>query len=145
LALSRGNDEQNAMLQDAINRWWWPSLMMFGPHDAESTHTEQSMAWKIKRVTNDELRQMFVNQTVPQGHYLGVTFPDPELTFDEDTGNWRTGEIDWDEFWAVVRGDGRMNRERIGHKVQVWDENEWVRRAATAHAEKHRARPAQSA
>ncbi len=145
LALSRGSQEQRAMLQDAVNRWWWPSLMMFGPHDGESTHTEQSMAWKIKRVTNDELRQMYVNQTVPQGHYLGVTFPDPELTFDEATNHWVIGEIDWEEFWAVIRGDGRMNRERVGHKVRVWDENEWVREAATAHAAKEEARLAASA
>lgn len=103
------------------------------------------MAWKIKRVTNDELRQMFVNQTVPQGHYLGVEFPDPDLIHDEATGNWTFGEIDWDEFWAVVSGNGRMNRERVGHKVRVWEDNRWVREAATAHAEKQRARLAATA
>jgi ring-1,2-phenylacetyl-CoA epoxidase subunit PaaA len=137
LALSRGSDEQQAMLQDAVDRWWWPSLMMFGPHDAESTHTEQSMQWKIKRVSNDNLRQMFVDQTVPQGKYLGVTFPDPDLRFDDDTGHWHIGEIDWDEFWAVVKGNGPLNRERIAHKVQAWEDGAWVRDAATAHAEKH--------
>ena len=137
LTLSQGTDEQRAMLQDAVDRWWWPSLMMFGPHDSESTHTEQSMAWKIKRVSNDDLRQHYVNQTVPQGHYLGVTFPDPDLHYDEESGNWVTGEIDWDEFWAVVGGNGPMNRERIGHKVAAWEEGRWVREAAIAHAAKH--------
>jgi ring-1,2-phenylacetyl-CoA epoxidase subunit PaaA len=137
LALSQGSDEQRAMLQDAVDRWWWPSLMMFGPHDAESTHTEQSMEWKIKRVTNDELRQQFVDQTVPQGRYLGVTFPDPDLRFDEHSGHWQIGEIDWDEFWDVVKGNGRLNRERIAHKVTAWDDGAWVRRAASAYADKH--------
>jgi ring-1,2-phenylacetyl-CoA epoxidase subunit PaaA len=137
LALSRGSDEQRAMLQDAVDRWWWPSLMMFGPHDSESTHTEQSMEWKIKRVTNDELRRQFVDQTVPQGQYLGVTFPDPDLRFDEESGHWQIGEIDWDEFWAVVKGNGRLNRERISHKVAAWDDGAWVREAASAYADKH--------
>ena len=122
LALSRGSDAQRAMMQDAIDRWWWPSLMMFGPPDAESTHTEQSMEWKIKRVTNDELRQQFVNQTVPQGEHLGVTFPDPDLIYDEGSGHWMIGDIDWDEFWAVVKGDGRLSRERIAAKVRAWEE-----------------------
>jgi len=136
LALSRGSEAQRAMMQDAIDRWWWPSLMMFGPPDAESTHTEQSMKWKIKRVTNDELRQQFVDQTVPQGQHLGVTFPDPDLTYDEGTGHWMIGDIDWDEFWAVVKGDGRLSRERIAAKVHAWEEGAWVREAATAYAEK---------
>ena len=136
LALSRGSDAQRAMMQDAIDRWWWPSLMMFGPPDAESTHTEQSMEWKIKRVTNDELRQQFVNQTVPQGEHLGVTFPDPDLIYDEGSGHWMIGDIDWDEFWAVVKGDGRLSRERIAAKVRAWEEGAWVREAAVAHAEK---------
>ncbi len=136
LALCRGSDEQKAMAQDALNRWWWPSLMMFGPPDAESTHTEQSMEWKIKRVTNDELRQQFVDQTVPQGQHLRVTFPDPDLTYDDGTGHWMIGDIDWDEFWAVVKGDGRLSRERIAAKVHAWEEGAWVREAATAYAEK---------
>ena len=140
LALSRGTEEQKAMLQDAIDRWWWPSLMMFGPPDAESKHTAQSMEWKIKRYTNDELRQQFINQTVPQAHYLGATIPDPDLSFDEATGNWSVGEIDWDEFWAVVKGDGPLNRERIAHKVAAWDENSWVREAAAAYAAKEAGR-----
>ncbi len=136
LALSRGSEAQRAMMQDAIDRWWWPSLMMFGPPDAESTHTEQSMEWKIKRVTNDELRQQFVDQTVPQGEHLGVTFPDPDLTYDEGSGHWMIGDIDWDEFWAVVKGDGRLSRERIAAKVRAWEEGAWVREAAVAYAEK---------
>jgi len=144
LALSRGTAQQKAMMQDAIERWWWPSLMMFGPPDSESKHTAASMAWKIKRYTNDELRQQFINQTVPQAHYLGATLPDADLRFDEATQNWVIGEIDWDEFWAVVKGDGPLNRERIAHKLRAWDENAWVRKAASAYAEKH-SRPAMGA
>ncbi|MEZ5175457.1 MAG: 1,2-phenylacetyl-CoA epoxidase subunit PaaA [Acidimicrobiia bacterium] len=139
MALAKGTDSQRAMLQDAVNRWWWPSLMMFGPHDSESTHTEQSMEWKIKRISNDDLRQIYVDQTVPQGDYLGVTFPDPELRFDEESGHWRFGEIDWDEFWAVVTGDGPMNRERIAHKNKAWEDGAWVREAASAYADKRAA------
>jgi len=140
MALSKGTDEQKAMLQDAIDRWWWPALMMFGPHDAESTHTEQSMAWKVKRMSNDDLRQMYIDQTVPQGHYLGCTFPDPDLSFDEESGHWNIGPIDWDEFWSTVKGNGRMNRERIAHKVKAWDDGAWVREAAEAYADKQAAR-----
>ena len=140
MTLAQGTDEQKAMLQDAINRWWWPSLMMFGPHDSESTHTEQSMAWKIKRISNDDLRQMFIDQTVPQAHYLGCTIPDPDLAFDEETGHWNVGPIDWYEFWATVKGNGRMNRERIAHKTKAWDDGEWVRQAAVAYAAKQAAR-----
>ena len=140
MALANGTDEQKAMAQDAIDRWWWPALMMFGPHDADSPNTEQSMAWKIKRITNDDLRQMFIDQTVPQAHYLGCTIPDPGLAFDEETGHWRIGEIDWDEFWATIRGDGPLNRERIAHKIKAWDDGAWVREAATAYADKQRAR-----
>ncbi len=137
LTLCRGSAEQKAMAQDALDRWWWPSLMMFGPHDTESTHTEQSMAWKIKRVSNDELRRQFVDMTVPQAEYLGLTIPDPELHWDEEAGHHRFGEIDWDEFWTVVGGDGPMNRERLVAKNRAWDEGAWVRRAAVAHAAKH--------
>ncbi|MCH8972082.1 MAG: 1,2-phenylacetyl-CoA epoxidase subunit A [Acidobacteria bacterium] len=136
IRLCQGSPEQKAMAQDSINRWWWPALMMFGPHDGDSTHTEQSMKWKIKRVTNDELRQQFVDQTVPQGQHLGVTFPDPDLAYDEGTGHWMIGDIDWDEFWAVVKGDGRLNRERSAAKVHAWEEGAWVREAAVAYAEK---------
>jgi ring-1,2-phenylacetyl-CoA epoxidase subunit PaaA len=142
MTLARGTDEQKAMAQDALDRWWWPSLMMFGPHDAESQHTEQSMAWKIKRVSNDELRQMYIDQTVPQAHYLGLSIPDDALEFDEETGHWNIGPIDWDEFWATVKGNGRMNRERIAHKVKAWEDGAWVREAATAYAAKQHARAA---
>lgn len=140
MALSKGTEEQKAMLQDALDRWWWPALMMFGPHDAESTHTEESMAWKVKRVSNDELRQMYIDQTVPQGHYLNCTFPDPDLSFDEESGHWKIGPIDWSEFWATVKGDGPLNRERIAHKVKAWDDGAWVRDAADAYADKQAAR-----
>jgi ring-1,2-phenylacetyl-CoA epoxidase subunit PaaA len=145
LALVNGTDEQRAMAQDAIDRWWWPALMMFGPHDSESTHTEQSMAWKVKRISNDDLRQMFIDQTVPQAHYLGCTLPDPELRFDEESGHWRIGAIDWDEFWATVKGNGRLNRERMAHKRAAWDDGAWVREAATAYAAKHTIALAESA
>jgi ring-1,2-phenylacetyl-CoA epoxidase subunit PaaA len=142
MRLCQGTPEQKALAQDALDRWWWPSLMMFGPHDTESTHTEQSMAWKIKRVSNDELRQQFVDMTVPQADYLGLRIPDPELRWNEERGHHDFGEIDWDEFWAVVKGDGPLNRERIAHKVEAWREGEWVREAALAHAEKQAARGA---
>ena len=136
MALSKGTEVQRAMMQDAIDRWWWPSLMMFGPPDAESTNTAQSMEWKIKLYTNDELRQEFINQTVPQAHYLGATVPDPDLSFDEESGNWNIGPIDWDEFWAVVKGNGPLNRQRIAHKLKAWEDNAWVREAAAAYAAK---------
>jgi ring-1,2-phenylacetyl-CoA epoxidase subunit PaaA len=125
------------MVQDAVDRWWWPSLMMFGPPDADSPNTSQSMAWGIKRHTNDELRQRFVDMTVPQAQFLGVTLPDPDLAWDE-AGHWRFGEIDWDEFARVVRGDGPCNAERIARRRAARDDNAWVTEAATAHAEKHR-------
>ena len=137
LALANGTAEQRAMAQDSLNRWWWPSLMMFGPHDSDSTHSEQSTAWKIKRVSNDQLRQEFIDMTVPQAAYLGLTIPDPDLKWNETTGRHDTGPIDWDEFWAVVAGNGPLNRERIAHKVAVWTENAWVREAAEAYAAKH--------
>ncbi|MEN8237975.1 MAG: 1,2-phenylacetyl-CoA epoxidase subunit PaaA [Actinomycetota bacterium] len=139
MSLAQGTEEQKAMAQDALDRWWWPSLMMFGPHDSDSPHTEQSMAWKIKRITNDDLRQMYIDQTVPQAHYLGLTIPDPDLSFDEETGHWGIGEIDWDEFWATIKGNGRLNRERIAHKVKAWEDGRWVREGAIAHANKHEA------
>jgi ring-1,2-phenylacetyl-CoA epoxidase subunit PaaA len=138
LALMRGSEEQREMAQDAVDRWWWPSLMMFGPNDAESPHTAQSMAWKIKRVSNDDLRQQFVDMTVPQADYLGVTLPDPDLRWNEERGHYDFGEIDWDEFWGVVKGNGPMNRERLEHKVRAWEENAWVRDAALVHEAKQR-------
>ncbi len=140
MKLAAGSDAQQAMAQDALDRWWWPSLMMFGPHDADSTHTEQSMAWKIKRVSNDDLRQQFVDMTVPQAEYLGLTIPDPDLRWNEERGHYDFGPIDWDEFWQVVKGHGPMNQQRIDHKRGAWDEGAWVREAAAAHAAKRRNR-----
>ncbi len=138
LTLSKGTPAQKDMAQDALDRWWWPSLMMFGPPDADSTHSEQSMEWKIKRVSNDDLRQQFIDMTVPQAEYLGLAIPDPDLAWNEARGHYDIGPIDWDEFWEVVAGRGPMNQERIDHKNQVWDDNAWVREAASAHARKQR-------
>lgn len=138
IALSKGSEEQKAMAQDALNRWWWPSLMMFGPNDAESKHTAQSMAWKIKRKTNDELRQAFVDATVPQAEYLGLTIPDADLKWNEERGQYDFGPIDWDEFWQVVKGYGQCNKERIAARRKAEEEGEWVREAALAYAEKQR-------
>jgi ring-1,2-phenylacetyl-CoA epoxidase subunit PaaA len=140
LEMCRSSEEQKAMVQDALNRWWWPSLMMFGPSDTDSKHSAQSMAWKIKRFTNDELRQKFVDATVPQAHYLGLTLPDPDLKFNEETGHWEYGEIDWEEFSRVVAGNGPCNRERLDARRKAWDEGAWVREASLAYAEKRRNR-----
>jgi ring-1,2-phenylacetyl-CoA epoxidase subunit PaaA len=136
LTLSNGTPEQKEMAQDALNRWWWPSLMMFGPRDAESPHTAQSMKWKLKRKTNDELRQQFIDQTVPQAEILGLSVPDPDLKFNEKTGKYDFGEIDWEEFWQVVKGHGPCNKERMEARVGAWERGTWVREAAMAHAEK---------
>ena len=136
IRLCTGSPEQKAMAQDALDRWWWPSLMMFGPHDTDSTHTEQSMEWKIKRVSNDDLRQQFVDMTVPQADYLGLKVPDPELRWSPERGHYDFGEIPWDEFWAVIKGNGPMNRERVEHKRRAWHDGAWVREAAMAHAAK---------
>ena len=140
LEMCRSSEEQKAMVQDALNRWWWPSLMMFGPSDTDSKHSAQSMAWKIKRFTNDELRQKFVDATVPQAHYLGLTLPDPDLKFNEETGHWEYGEIDWEEFSRVVAGNGPCNRERLDARRKAFDEGAWVREASLAYAEKRRNR-----
>ena len=134
--LSHGTPEQHAMAQDAVDRWWWPSLMMFGPPDTESTHSEQSMAWHIKRHSNDDLRQKFVDMTVPQSQVLGLDIPDPQLRYDEESGHWRFGEIDWTEFYAVVKGNGPCNRQRLQHRRSAHEEGAWVRDAATAYAAK---------
>jgi len=142
LTLARSTPEQKAMAQDALNRWWWPVLMMFGPSDKDSHHTDISMRWKIKRFTNDELRQKFVDATVPQAHYLGLSIPDPQLEFDEASGQWRFGEIDWDEFKRVIAGNGPCNRERMRARRKAHEEGAWVREAALAHAEKRRRREA---
>jgi ring-1,2-phenylacetyl-CoA epoxidase subunit PaaA len=140
LTLSRGTPEQKAMAQDALNRWWWPSLMMFGPSDKESQHSDTSMRWKIKRFSNDDLRQKFIDATVPQGHFLGLTFPDPELKFDEAAGHWQFGEIDWEEFRQVVAGNGPCNRDRMRARRKAHEDGAWVREAALAHAAKRRER-----
>jgi ring-1,2-phenylacetyl-CoA epoxidase subunit PaaA len=140
LTLSRGTAQQKAMAQDALNRWWWPSLMMFGPSDRESQHSDRSMRWKVKRFSNDELRQKFVDATVPQGLHLGLTFPDPELRFDEAAGHWTFGEIDWAEFKEVVAGNGPCNRQRLKARQKAHEDGAWVREAAMAFAEKRRRR-----
>lgn len=145
LTLANGTPEQKAMAQDALDRWWWPSLAMFGPPDAESVHTAQSMAWKIKLETNDELRQKFVDMTVPQAEFLGLTIPDPDLRWNEERGRYDFGEIDWDDFWQVVKGNGPCNRQRIAHKVMAWEDGAWVRRAAQAHARRRSANADRSA
>lgn len=134
--MQHGTAEQKAMVQDAVNRWWWPSLMMFGPADKDSPNSEQSIRWGIKRITNDQLRQKFVDATVPQAEILGVTLPDADLKWNEARGEHDFGAIDWDEFWRVVNGDGPMNRERLGARVKAWDDGAWVREAALAHARK---------
>lgn len=136
LTLCNGTPEQKEMAQDALNRWWWPSLMMFGPRDAESPHTAQSMKWKLKRKTNDELRQQFIDQTVPQAEILGITIPDPDLKWNDTLKKYDFGEIDWDEFWQVVKGHGPCNKERMNARVSAWENGAWVRDAAMAYAEK---------
>ena len=145
MTLCKGTEKQKAMAQDALNRIWWPSLMMFGPHDTDSQHGDQSMKWKIKRFTNDELRQKFVDATVPQAEYLGLTIPDPDLKWNEERGSYDFGAIDWDEFWRVVKGGGHMTRDRIAVRRKAWEEGEWVREAARAHAAKRAARKASAA
>jgi len=145
IALSKGTAEQKKMLQDAFNRFWWPALMMFGPSDKDSAHSSQNMIWKIKRHSNDEMRQKFVDMTVAQAEYLGLTIPDPDLKWNEETGHYDFGEIDWTEFNEVVRGNGPCNKERIAAKQKAWSEGAWVREAAVAYAEKQKEKAAQSA
>ena len=136
MRLSQGSNEQKAMAQDALNRWWWPSLMMFGPHDAESANSAQSMQWKIKRVSNDELRQKFIDQTVPQSEAIGLTIPDDDLRWNEARGHYDFGPIDWDEFIAVINGDGHCNRERVAHHKQAHEDGAWVRDCMASYAGK---------
>ncbi len=136
--LSHGTPEQHAMAQDAVDRWWWPSLMMFGPPDAESTHTEQSMRWGIKRFSNDELRQRFVDMTVPQSQALGVTLPDPDLRWNAERGHYDFGEIDFTELFEVIKGNGPCNAQRMAHRRRAHEEGAWVRDAADAYAAKRR-------
>lgn len=145
LTLANGTPEQKAMCQDAINRWWWPSLMMFGPKDSESTNSDQSMKWKIKRKSNDELRQNFVDMCVQQVKVLGMTLPDPDLKWNEAKQQHDWGEIDWDEFWAVVKGNGPCNKERLKARRNAWTKGAWVREAAAAHAAKQEAKQKQQA
>jgi ring-1,2-phenylacetyl-CoA epoxidase subunit PaaA len=137
MAMCAGTADQKRMAQDALNRWWWPSLMMFGPPAADSPNTAQSMRWRIKRETNDELRRKFVDITVPQGLSLGLVFPDPALSWNEDRGSYDFGEIDWEEFYAVVKGEGPVAKERIHARRKAWEDGAWIREAAAAYAEKH--------
>ena len=138
MTLAQGSAEQKAMAQESLNRFWQPVLMMFGPPDSESQNTDQSTLWKIKRFTNDELRQKFVDATVPQAEYLGLTIPDLDLKWNKDKQGYDFGPINWDEFWRVVKGKGPMNRQRIAARQKAWDDGAWVREAALAHAEKRR-------
>ena len=140
MVLSKGTEEQRAMCQDAINRWWWPSLMMFGPKDAESTNSDQSMKWKIKRKTNDELRQQFIDMAVQQVKVLGMTLPDPDLKWNEERGHYDFGEINWEEFWNVVKGNGPCNKQRLVARNKAHEEGKWVREAALAYAAKQKIR-----
>ena len=142
MKLCEGSEAQKEMAQDALNRWWWPSLMMFGPSDADSVHSAQSMAWKIKLNTNDDLRQKFVDQTVPQAEFIGLSIPDPDLKWNEEKGGHDFGQIDWDEFYEVLKGNGPCNAERLEARVKAWDDGAWVRDGLTAYAEKAAARAA---
>jgi ring-1,2-phenylacetyl-CoA epoxidase subunit PaaA len=141
LTLSNGNDAQKAMCQDAINRWWWPSLMMFGPKDSESTNTDQSMKWKVKRKTNDELRQQFIDMCAEQVKVLNMTLPDKDLKWNTERQHYDFGEIDWAEFWNVVKGNGPCNKQRMEARRKAHDEGAWVREAAAAYAEKRKKKP----
>ncbi|MDQ4006654.1 MAG: 1,2-phenylacetyl-CoA epoxidase subunit A [Actinomycetota bacterium] len=138
--LSKGTPAQHAMAQDAVDRWWWPSLMMFGPSDAESTHSAQSMKWGVKRFSNDELRQRFVDMTVPQAEVLGLTLPDPDLRWNAERGHYDFGEIDFSELMEVIKGNGPCNKQRMAHRRRAHEEGTWVREAADAYAAKQAVR-----
>jgi len=142
LVLARGSAEQKAMAQDSLNRFYWPSLMMFGPHDSESAHSAKSMQWKIKRQSNDDLRQKFIDQTAPQIEFLGLEHPDPECKWNEELGHYDSGEIDWDEFYSVINGNGHCNRQRIEHHIRAHNEGAWVRAAMQAYQARKKARAA---
>lgn len=142
LALCRGSDEQIAMAQDALNRFYWPSLMMFGPHDSESAHSAKSMKWKIKRETNDDLRQKFIDQTAPQIEFLGLEHPDKDLQWNEQRGHYDSGELDWEEFYNVINGNGHCNRQRLQHHIKAHEDGAWVREAMSAYQQKKKARAA---
>jgi ring-1,2-phenylacetyl-CoA epoxidase subunit PaaA len=145
MTMAGGTSEQKAMAQDALNRWWWPSLMMFGPTDADSKHSADSMRWKIKHFSNDELRQRFVDMTVPQAEILGLTIPDEDLKWNEERGHYDFGAINWDEFYQVINGNGPCNKQRLDARNKAHEEGAWVRDAAVAHAEKRAARRKETA
>jgi ring-1,2-phenylacetyl-CoA epoxidase subunit PaaA len=134
IRMSRGTPRQKAMVQDAINRWWWPTLMMFGPHDSDSPNSAVLIRWGIKTKTNDELRQEFTDKIIPELHALGLSVPDPELHYDESRQHWISGKIDWDEFWRVVKGHGPCNKERMEARIQAHEDGRWVREAMQAYA-----------
>ncbi|WP_068639469.1 1,2-phenylacetyl-CoA epoxidase subunit PaaA [Thauera butanivorans] len=140
LVMMKGTEAQRSMVQDAVNRWWWKCLAMFGPPDADSPHSAQGMRWGIKRISNDDLRQKFIDATVPQAKVLGVSLPDPELKWNEARGHYDHGQIDWQEFWNTVEGNGPCNKERLATRVKAHKDGQWVRDAALAHAQKQRAR-----
>jgi ring-1,2-phenylacetyl-CoA epoxidase subunit PaaA len=142
MKLAQGSPEQKAMAQDALNRWWWPSLMMFGPSDAESVNSAQSAQWRIKLFSNDELRQRMVDQTVPQAEFLGLTIPDPDLKWNEERGHYDFGAIDWDEFYDVLKGNGPCNKDRLRTRVKAYEDGAWFRDALVAHADKQAAKKA---
>ena len=145
LELARGTAEQKALAQDALNRFYWPALMMFGPHDSESAHSARSMEWKIKRETNDDLRQKFVDQTAPQIKFLGLEHPDKDLVWNEERGQYDSGELNWEEFYNVIKGNGHCNRQRIAHHVKAHEEGAWVRDAVSAYNKKRRSAKEQAA
>jgi ring-1,2-phenylacetyl-CoA epoxidase subunit PaaA len=145
VTMMNGTEAQRAMVQDAVNRWWWPVLMMFGPSDKDSVHSAHTIKWGIKRISNDDLRQKFVDATVPQADVLGVTLPDPDLKWNAERGHYDHGPIAWAEFWRVVNGEGPCNRERMTARVAAHERGAWVREAALAHAEKERARATRAA
>ena len=145
LTLCKGTSAQKAMAQDALNRWWWPTVMMFGPSDTDSPNSASAMKWGIKRISNDALRQKFIDATVPQAELLGLTIPDPELKWNAECGHYDIGKIDWDEFWQVVNGDGPCNRERLATRIRAHERGRWVQDAALAYAQKHAARDTKQA
>jgi len=138
--MAAGTPVQKKMAQDAVNRWWWPTLMMFGPHDSDSPNSAELLKWKVKLKTNDELRQSFVDRCVMEAEAIGIELPDPDLKYNKETGHWEFGEIPWEEFWSVVNGDGPMNKERIKSRKKAYEEGAWVREAASEYARKQRLR-----
>ena len=143
--MANGTKEQKEMAQDALNRWWWPALMMFGPADDNSPNSAKSMKWRIKLFSNDELRQRFVDMTVPQAEMIGLTIPDPDLTYNDESGHYDFGSIEWEEFFNVIKGNGPCNKERVATRKKAYDDGAWVREAAVAHAEKKRKRKSDAA